>query len=222
MTIFVNRTIRFVFFLAFQRCLRQNLNPPLSASLEGQRRVYHDLFLLFSLSVFIYRECTNDALTKRVIELSLICASYSFIEDFLNVHVCMYISTYVCIYVDISSNWSRSENSTRIEQKRNETVLTARRWQLEIMRNGQKWTNEQSEQCPWKKTTRAMDWCKFQGTMMRERYIFFNFFHFLQLLRRYANMTFFVIGHVRYSFVFAFDWNLPETWVLPPLASREL
>ena len=34
MKIFVNQTIRFVFFLAFQRCFCQNHNPTLSASLE--------------------------------------------------------------------------------------------------------------------------------------------------------------------------------------------
>ena len=51
---FVNQTIRFVFLLAFQRCFCQSHNPPLSASLAVWRRPYRDLFLLFSLSMFIY------------------------------------------------------------------------------------------------------------------------------------------------------------------------
>ena len=51
---FVNQTIRFVFLLAFQRCFCQSHNPPLSASLEVWRKLYHILFLLFSLIMFIY------------------------------------------------------------------------------------------------------------------------------------------------------------------------
>ena len=53
---FVKQTIQFVFFLAFQRWFCQSHNPPLSASLEVWRRLYRDLFLLFSLIMFIYNK----------------------------------------------------------------------------------------------------------------------------------------------------------------------